>query len=243
MIPTADQIRALSPGRLGRVTGALPRPGGVSAAAGPSRAELRALPHIERSRLAHSLHELQGDFAFFTHALLFLEGGFRHDPVEEWMLVNDCPGAVFGLEFDRPLFRGHRRPGVGDHYDRLLMGCEREVWDRLYPFLNAVVGADPVRRKYVSGFVHQAVMWDPKVWSPGDPVPAEVARLTVHPVGVSALHGLYYLDSFRGFLPPPHGPELPKLPRHPREYLPAVKRADPEPQTVRMAEALFGRPA
>lgn len=238
-IPTAEQIAALT-GRVGRATGVLPHAAGVAPATIPSRAELRSLPHIRKSNAAHSLHELQADFAFFTHALLFVEGGFRHDPVEEWMLVNDCPGAVFGLEFDRPVFRGHKRPQIGTHYDRLLMGCEREVWDRLYPYLNTITGADPIRKKYVSAFVHKAVMWDPKVWQPGRPVPAEVARLTIHPVGVSTLHGLYHLDSYKGFLPPPYGPDLPKLPRHPNEYLPAVKRGDPEPQTVQMAAALFG---
>ena len=214
--------------------------GGVQAAPAPSRAELRGLPHIRKAQLAHSLHELQGDFAFFSHALLFLEGGFQSDPVEEWMLVNDCPGAVFALEFDRPVFRGHKRPRIGNHYDRLLMGCEREVWDKLYPYLNSITGADSVRKKYVSAFVHQAVMWDPKVWQPGQKVPAEVARLTVYPVGVSATHGLYFLDSFKGFLPPPYGPELPKLPNHDNDYLPCVRRRDPEAETLAVAKALFG---
>lgn len=213
---------------------------GVYAAPSPSVEELRKLPPIRRARLAHSLHELQADYAFFTHALLFLEGGFQHDPIEEWMLLNNRVGSVFGLKFEHRIFRGHRRPRIGDYYDRLLLGCDRETWGLLRPWLNGLTGADSTRKKYVSAFVHEAVLWDPKVWRPGQKTPSEVSKLVVYPVGVSSTHGLYYLDTFPGLLPHPPGSDLPRLPKRPEDYVPVVRRLDPEAATLQTAAALFG---
>ncbi len=219
--------------------GELPRPEGTAAAPSLSAAEARSLPPIRRVELAHSLRAMAADFVFFTHAPLFVCGRFQADPVEEWMAVNDCPAAVFALEFHRPLFAGLRIDDArfGDHYNRLLMGCERPVWDKLYRHLNTLVAADPARRTYLSTFVNEGRMPDPKEWRPGaDPAPVV---MPFHAVGVSASFGLYYVNSFAGFLPPPYhrnlGPQ-----KNPRAYLPALVRAAPEEPALKTAAALFG---
>jgi hypothetical protein len=221
--------------------GELPREEGTAAAPAPSAAELRTLPHIHKIRFAHRLSEVQQDYAFFTHGLLFTHGGFQHDPVEEWMLLNDCPGAVFALEFVQPLFVGLGIPDPvhAQHYNHLLMGCERGVWEKLYRYLNTIIAADPVKKAYVTTFVHEARMPDPKAWKPGDGHPNPASVIPVHPVGLSANFGLYYMDSFKEFLPPPHyrkvGPQ--KLATN---YLPRLRTDAAEDKVLKMADALFG---
>lgn len=222
-------------------TGELPRAEGASPAPSPSPAELRALPHIRKASFAHRLADVQQDYAFFTHGLLFTHGGFQTDPVEEWMLVNDCPGAVFALEFAQPLFCGLTIPDPvhGHHYNRLLMGCERPVWDKLYRYLNTIIAADPVRKAYVTTFVHEARMPDPKTWRPGDGHPPPGSIVPVHPVGLSATFGLYYMDSFKEFLPPPHYRRVGRQ-KNGLNYLPRLVRDEAEDKVLKMADAVFG---
>lgn len=221
--------------------GELPRNEGAVVAPAPSAAELRSLPHIKKVGFAHRLSEVQAEYAFFTHGLLFTKAGFQHDPVEEWMLVNDCPGAVFALEFNQPLFMGLDIPDPvhGQHYNRLIMGCERPVWDKLYRYLNTLIAADPVKRAYVTTFVHEARLPDPKLWKPGDGHPPPASIVPVHPVGLSANFGLYYMDSFKEFLPPPHyrrvGPQTLGT-----NYLPRLRTEAAEDKVTKMADALFG---
>lgn len=219
--------------------GALPRADGVQAAPSLSPAEARSLPHIRKVGVTHRLSEMVGDFAFFTHATLFTRAGFQADPVEEWMVVNDCPGAVFALEFDRPLFTGLGIPDRrhGDHYNRLIMGCERAVWDKLYAYLNTIVAADPVRKTYVSTFVNDGRMPDPKAWKmSGDPKPFV---MPFHAVGASTSFGLFHVESFAEFLPPPFHRRLgPQKNAH--NYLPRLRVDDPEPPALKAAHALFG---
>jgi len=221
--------------------GDLPQAEGVTAAPAPSAAELRSLPHIKKVGFAHRLSEVQQDYAFFTHALLFTHAGFQSDPVEEWMLVNDCPGAVFALEFDQPLFTGLGIPLTqhADHYNKLLMGCERPVWDKLYRYLNTLTAADPVRKAYVSAFVNEARMPDPKMWKPGDGVPPPQTIVPVHPVGVSTNFGLFYVNSFPEFLPPPFYRKVGR-PRDDRAYLPHLAKDAAEDKVLKLADAVFG---
>lgn len=219
--------------------GDIPREEGVESAPSLSAAELRSLPHIRKVGVSHSLREMTVDFAFFTHAPLFTCARFQADPVEEWMVVNDCPGAVFAFEFDRPLFTGLRidHPQHANHYNRLIMGCERGVWDKLYRHLNTMVAADPARKTYLSTFVNEGRMPDPKMWRPGDdPTPMV---MPFHAVGVSASYGLYYVNSFPGFLPPPFFRRMPPQ-KNPRDYLPALVRGPAEGPTLKTAAALFG---
>jgi len=220
-------------------TGELPREEGVAAAPSLSAAEARSLPHIGKVQLAHSLKDLARDYVFFTHALLFTHAGFQADPVEEWMVTNDCVGAVFAVQFAERLFSGLRigDPQHRDHYNHLLMGCERPVWAKLYPYLNTLMLADPGRKRYVTTFVHEGRMPDPKLWVRGsDPAPFVIP---FHPVGVSASDGLYHLESYAGFLPPPFFRKMPPR-RNPVDYLPRLRVSPAEDKVTQMAAAVFG---
>jgi len=143
------------------VTGKLLEFEGVHKTDGPSSKELSSLPPIQRVQSAERLSELSGDFIFFNHGLLFTEAGMSHDPVEEFMLKKDNYEAVFAVEYDRPLFRGLNF-AKDSTWNRVILGCKRELWPDLYFLLNTMVVVSP--SKIYSCFLSNVYMPDPNLW-------------------------------------------------------------------------------
>lgn len=153
-----------------KITGIIPRRLGWNAETPLSAAERRALPHIERVQATQKLADLDRDYVFFTHALLFTHCRADLDPVEEWMLRTGNEGAVFALQYEKPLFAGLRfrqLPGEPpaaepDVYDHVLLGCERPLWPQLYMHLNALQVVDRGRRYAASCFLHVVYAAEPR---------------------------------------------------------------------------------
>jgi hypothetical protein len=145
------------------VTGKMLEFEGVHKTDGPSSKELSNLPPIQRVQSAERLSALSGDFIFFNHGLLFTEAGMSHDPVEEFMLKKDDYEAVFAVEYDRPLFKGLKFPG-DDTWNRVLLGCKRELWPDLYFLLNTLIAVSSVSKKIYSCFLSNVYIPDPNLW-------------------------------------------------------------------------------
>ena len=202
----------------------------------PSRAELERLPDFGKFKATHSsLSTLQREYVLFTHALLFTEGGFQSDPLQEWMLARDQAGRVIDLQLPRKLFRGL---GV---YDTHLYACPLGLWAGLAAYLNSVTGVDVKTKRYAGAFLHDAVVPDIGRWPGGWPT----ARVTIKVVGLTASFGLYSLKTYPGFVPAPFG-WLGEDRRNHRAvadddgYLPRVRRDPPEPETLSRARTLLG---
>lgn len=146
------------------ITGKLLEFEGVHKTEGPSFKELNNLPPIQKVQMAEKLSALSDDFIFFNHGLLFTEAGFTQDPVEEFMLKKDNYEAVFAIEYDRPLFKGINFPGDST-WNRILLGCRKELWPELYFLLNTLIAISPITKKVYSCFLNNVYMPDPNQWS------------------------------------------------------------------------------
>lgn len=83
---------------------------------------------------AATLKDLENDLIFFTHAAFIVFGKLHFDPVAAY--VQQTRGAIspFRIQSDGfPIFSG-----LGEEWDRQLIGIQKEEWERLVRYLDAL---------------------------------------------------------------------------------------------------------
>ncbi len=109
---------------------ALPLPEGVGPLESASADQFAGVAAKAKIAAARSLTELEGDFVFFTHGLLFTRGGMDCDVVQEFINGRPRETLVSVLDLDDPLFNG-MDGRVSGAWDRRLLLVEKEVWPDL----------------------------------------------------------------------------------------------------------------
>lgn len=115
--------------------GKLPEPEGICIADSLSAQELSNLPAIDRAGISLKLSDMQSDFVFFNHGILFTEIRLDTDPVQEFVYRSGQSDSVFFLSYDRPLFRNLVNP----FWNSVIFGCKRELWPALRTALNSIL--------------------------------------------------------------------------------------------------------
>jgi hypothetical protein len=140
--------------------GKLPEPEGVYIADCLSAQELSRLPDIERAGLSLKLSDMQSDFVFFNHGILFTEIRLDTDPVQEFVYRSGQSDSVFFLSYDRPLFRNL----VSAFWNSVIFGCKKELWPELRRTLNGILFKANDNKVY-SCFLQNVYLPDPYLWN------------------------------------------------------------------------------
>lgn len=151
------------------------------------------------------------DHVLFTHALLFTHARLDVDPAVEWAVREDKVGEVGVMVFPGKLFSGLVFPNGDDAWCRRLLFIDKELWPSLELALAGVTVVSPKAKYYARAFRHLCLAPDPTV--PGSPT------TMVYAIGLSAIDGLYWLES---------------------GMQPYVQREPPEEDTIREAKILLG---
>jgi hypothetical protein len=175
---------------------------------------------------AATLGDLAEDYAFFTHALLFTQGGLDVDPVQDFINENRGEVGVFQLNFSRPVFSGLEQPAIRDSsWNYTLIGCpkENDQWRKLYDHIRGVGILDenhPKGALFGAATVKELEIVDPLALDKMAVLPDPVPMVTITVFG---------LDSNKKYV------EL-LASRNSRLDRPCVYIHKPRPETVKFAK-------
>jgi hypothetical protein len=158
-----------------------------------------------------SLAALSRTHAIFTYSLLFLYGGLRHNPVQEYLNEEGLDRIVELMPLPVKLFRE-----LHDPWGSILWTCPLEHWEGLMLHIGSTACMDR-SKKWFARPVYQEFMVYDIAHAMNDPTtPSQVFSLSAF--GVDASYGYCLFD--------------------PQEPLPRLIKLDPDPATVELASLL-----
>src|SRR5947209_17165697 len=117
------------------------------------------LYHQARVSKATGLKDLEGEYAFYSHALLFTRGGWGVDPVADFVRQVDPKCQPFAIQLPAPAFRG-LAVGGNPAWNHLVFAVRRPHWEGLRAFLGSLSGVDRKARRYHRVAVQELPMAD-----------------------------------------------------------------------------------
>lgn len=111
------------------------------------------LPPIPPAEPHLPIYGLRPEWVVVIPGLLFLKGGFVHDPVLEWLAINEQYQPLQLLPIGLPLFDGGYDP-----YDRYVIACRWDAWEVLSHYLGSLKAVSPDGKRVSRAFLHRAVL-------------------------------------------------------------------------------------
>lgn len=178
--------------------------------------------HQARVSQAAGLKDLEEDYAFFSHGLLFTHGGWNRDPVADYVRQLDPTCCPFVLHMSQVIFQGlaHRDNPAWNY---ILMAVYRPQWDGLRSFLASLSGVDRDRKRYHRIAVQELPLVDVLGLAKHTVLPEPLPMTTVT---LFALEGSWATVGFEPALTPP------------QDCIRVVK-LPAEIEVVKLAQALF----
>lgn len=173
-------------------------------------------PKLVTRPLPRSLTELSRTHQIFTYSLLFLHGGLRHNPVQEYLNEAGLGRVVELILLPFKLFTE-----LHDPWGQVLWTCPLEHWEGLMMHIGSVACLDRSQRWFSRPVYQEFMAWDLAHAVNNPAAPDQVFPLSAF--GVDASYGYCLFD--------------------PQEPMPRVLKFDPDPRTVEMASRLFNEGA
>lgn len=105
------------------------------------------LYHQARISKATCLADLEADYAFFTHALLFTHGYWSLDPIRDYIATQDPKCCPVVINTPSPIFKG-LKVGMDDSWNHMFLAVLRTQWEGLRAFLGSLSAVDRNRKRY-----------------------------------------------------------------------------------------------
>lgn len=157
--------------------------------------------HQARVSAAAGLKDLEADYAFFNHGLLFTHGDWDVDPVADYVRRVDAKCCPFAIRLPRPVFRGMDR-GRNREWNSTLMAVHRSQWDGLLSFMAGLSAINRRRRRYHRLAVQQLPLIDILAFEKSVTLPDPIPMTTV---ALFALEGDWSTVGFAPAATPPLG--------------------------------------
>lgn len=183
--------------------------------------------HHQKVSQAASLKDLEEEYVFFTHAILFTHADFDRDPVYDFVtsasanLAGDCP--PFHITFPNAVFQGLDLDG-DPAWNFRVIAAPRSYWPRLDSWLGSLTGVDRDKKLWQQVISQILPVPDGLALARAAILPIPCPMVDVVVFGFSGNQKLVAMEPARN---PPI--DLPKVVVHP-----------PEEIALRHARALFG---
>lgn len=136
--------------------------------------------HAARVSKAAGLKDLEDEYAFYSHALLFTHARWGVDPVADYVRQVDPACQPFAIQLPEPAFSGLAVEG-NPTWNHTVFAVRRPHWDGLRGFLASLSGVDRERKRYHRVAVQELPLADllalEKMAYLPDPVPAVTVTL------------------------------------------------------------------